>query len=65
MLTISEQRYQEIRAGMKRKRWAARIEKIMAEPGPMASKNVDEFLAHLEKSGQPGDHPAKSLKKVR
>lgn len=63
MLPISEQRYQEIRAGVKRKRWAARIEKIMAEPGSMTFTNIDEFLNHLEE--QPVDRPAPSPRRRR
>jgi hypothetical protein len=60
-LTITEQRYQEIRASVKRKKLAAEIEEIMAEPGSVPFKNIDEFLAHLDE--QTVDRPARSRQK--
>jgi hypothetical protein len=61
MLTISEQRYQEIRREVMRRRLEAKIEKIMAEQCSMTFTNIDAFLNHLDE--QPVDRPARSSRK--
>ena len=60
-LTINEKRYQEIRASVKRKRLAAKIDEIIAEPNAMTFKSVDELLNHLDE--QSAGRPARSSRK--
>jgi len=58
-LTMSEERFAEIRKKvMEQRRLAAKVEKIMSEPGKQTFSNVDDFLAFLDRVEPAPDEPA-------
>ncbi len=67
-LTISEKRYQEIKAEMERRRLAKNAAEIDAETdwnAQPAFSDVDGFLEFLDKQASPKNRPARSRRSKR
>lgn len=64
-LTMSEERYQEIRRKVMKQRLATKVEKIVSEPGARTFGSVDEFFEFLDALVPPKDTAPESRRKRR
>jgi hypothetical protein len=64
-LTITPERYQEIRRKVMERRLAAKAAEIVHEPGEMTFGSVDEFMSHLDALTEPESEPRQSRRKPR
>ena len=64
-LTMSEERYLEIRREVMRRRLAAGVAEVSAEPGEMTFQTVDALFEHLDTLVPPKDSAPRSRRKRR